>query len=209
MPESRNIAVLVSKEPRPFQQLVSDSKQGLLRAPITAVLSNHPDLEPIASAAGLWFEWTPSDDLEKHFSWLGRTLRERAVDVIALARYMRILPPAIVSAFPNRIINIHPSLLPYFPGAAPYQKAHEAGVHIHGCTAHFVTEQLDEGPIILQDIFRINVGADNVDDVKRKGLDLEGKVLSRAVQLFLDDQLDVTNGKVIHRSPASAGRELE
>ncbi len=112
---------------------------------------------------------------------------------------MRILPPAIVSAHRSRIINIHPSLLPYFPGAAPYKQAYESGVRVHGCTAHFVTEQLDEGPVILQDVFHINVGADTLDDVKRKGLELEGAVLSKSVQLFLDEELVVVEGKVIFK----------
>src|SRR5204862_8119528 len=106
-----------------------------------------------------------------------------------LARYVRILRQGISKAFSNRIINIHPSLLPYFPGAAPYKQAYESGVRVHGCTAHFVTEQLDEGPVILQDVFHINVGIDTLDDVKQKGLDLEAKTLSKSVQLFLDEEL--------------------
>jgi formyltetrahydrofolate deformylase len=112
---------------------------------------------------------------------------------------MRILPPRVVQRFPHKIINIHPSLLPYFPGAAPYKQAYESGVRVHGCTAHFVTDQLDEGPVILQDVFHINVGADSLDDVKRKGLELEGVVLSKAVQLFLDEELVVVEGKVIFK----------
>jgi len=120
-------------------------------------------------------------------------------DLIVLARYMRILPAAIVQAFPSRIINIHPSLLPYFPGAAPYRQAYESGVRVHGCTAHFVTEQLDEGPVILQDVFHINVGADTLDDVKEKGLTLEANVLSKAVELFLNEELVVVEGKVIFK----------
>ncbi len=112
---------------------------------------------------------------------------------------MRILPPQVVAAFRHKIINIHPSLLPYFPGAAPYRQAFDSGVRVHGCTAHFVTEQLDEGPVILQDVFHINVGADTLDDVKRKGLELEGHVLSKAVQLYLDEELVVVEGKVIFK----------
>ena len=112
---------------------------------------------------------------------------------------MRILPPKVVAAFRHKIINIHPSLLPYFPGAAPYRQAYESGVRVHGCTAHFVTEQLDEGPVILQDVFHINVGADTLDDVKNKGLELEAKTLGKAVQLFLDEELVVVEGKVIFK----------
>ena len=120
-------------------------------------------------------------------------------DLVVLARYMRILPERIVAAYRHRIINIHPSLLPYFPGAAPYRQAYESGVRVHGCTAHFVTEQLDQGPVILQDVFHIKVGADTLEDVKEKGLTLEAEVLSRAVKLFLDEELVVVDGKVIFK----------
>ena len=112
---------------------------------------------------------------------------------------MRILPPSLIAAYRNRIVNIHPSLLPYFPGAAPYKQAYESGVRVHGCTAHFVTEQLDEGPVIFQDVFHINVGADSLEDVKANGLDLEARTLSRAVRLFLDEELVVVEGKVIFK----------
>ena len=112
---------------------------------------------------------------------------------------MRILPNNVISAFPSKIINIHPSLLPFFPGAAPYRQAYESGVRVHGCTAHFVTEQLDQGPVILQDVFHINVGSDTLEDVKENGLMLESEVLSRAVKLFLDEELVVVEGKVIFK----------
>jgi formyltetrahydrofolate deformylase len=195
----KRIALLVSREPHCLQQIVEDSRLGKLHGRLVGVLSNHPDLEPQAKEAGIPFEWLASDDAQKHFDWLNRALAELRPDLIVLARYMRILPPNIVGAFRNRIINIHPSLLPYFPGANPYRQAYESGVRVHGCTAHFVTEQLDEGPVILQDVFHINVGIDSVDDVRRKGLELEGQVLSKAVQLFLDEELVVVEGKVIFK----------
>jgi formyltetrahydrofolate deformylase len=128
-----------------------------------------------------------------------QNLRDLSPDLIVLARYMRILPKEIVSTFRDKIINIHPSLLPHFPGAAPYKQAYESCVRVHGCTAHFVTEQLDEGPIILQDVFHINVATDTLDDVRNKGLELEADVLSRAVKLFLDEELVVVDGKVIFK----------
>jgi formyltetrahydrofolate deformylase len=195
----KKVVLLVSKEPHCLRRLIDDfSQQRTIAAP-AAVLSNHPDLEPLARAANLPFEWHPSDDAEKHFDWLLRTLESHAPDLIVLARYMRILPARIVTAFRNRIINIHPSLLPYFPGASPYNQAYESGVRVHGCTAHFVTEQLDEGPVILQDVFHINVGSDSLEDVKEKGLTLEADVLSRAVRLFLDEELVVVDAKVIFK----------
>jgi len=195
----KRIAVLVSKEPHCLAQLIEDLQHGRLHGQIAAVLSNHRDLEELAQEAGLRFFWFPTEDPQKHFDWLFDTLKEHAADLVVLARYMRILPPNVVAAFRNRIINIHPSLLPYFPGAAPYKQAFDSGVRVHGCTAHFVTEQLDEGPVILQDVFHINVGSDTLEDVKQKGLQLEANVLSKAVQLFLDEELVVVEGKVIFK----------
>jgi formyltetrahydrofolate deformylase len=195
----KRVALLVSKEPHCLEQLIEDYRHDKLHGEMVCVLANHPGLEPIAKAAGLKFAWKSADDIEGHFDWLLAQLHEHRVDLAVLARYMRILPPRIIEALRYKIINIHPSLLPYFPGAAPYKQAYESGVRVHGCTAHFVTEQLDQGPIILQDVFHINVGADTLDEVKRKGLELEANVLSRAVQLFLDEELVVVDGKVIFK----------
>jgi len=195
----KKVALLVSKEPHCLRRLIDDFSQGRLSASVAVVLANHPDLEPLARQTGLKFAWQSSDDAEKHFDWLLKNLQAHSPDLVVLARYMRILPPRIIEAFANRIVNIHPSLLPYFPGAAPYKQAYESGVRVHGCTAHFVTHQLDEGPVILQDVFHINVGADALDDVKEKGLSLEAEVLSRAVKLFIDEELVVVDGKVIFK----------
>ncbi len=195
----KRVAVLAGREPHCLQRLLSDFRDGNLHGKLAGIWSNHPDLEPLGKQAGVPFAAMPSDDVERHFDWLLASLREQTVDLVVLARYMRILPKRIVTAFPHRIINIHPSLLPYFPGAAPYKQAYESGVRVHGCTAHFVTEQLDEGPVILQDVFHINVGDDSLDDVKQKGLELEARVLSKAVGLFLDEELVVVDGKVIFK----------
>ena len=105
----------------------------------------------------------------------------------------------VVERYRNRVINIHPSLLPYHPGPNAYKQAFEEGVRVSGCTAHFVTEQLDQGPVILQDVFHIRVGEDSLEDVKSRGQELEAKVLSQAVQLCLNDQLVVKDRKVIFR----------
>lgn len=195
----KRVAVLVSKEDHCLRQLIEDRKNGLIHGELVCVLSNHPDLGPVANQAGLSFAWKSHEKLDEHFAWLDEELSRHQVDLIVLARYMRILPPFLVQKYPFRIINIHPSLLPYFPGAAPYKQAFESGVRVSGCTAHFVTEQLDEGPVILQDVFHIDVGKDTLEDVKEKGLSLEASVLSKAVQLYLNEELVVVEGKVIFK----------
>jgi formyltetrahydrofolate deformylase len=196
---TKKVVILVSKEPHCLRQLLDEFAKGNLGGDPVAVLANHPDLESLAKKANVPFAWQAADDVEKHFDWLLQKAKQHSPDLVVLARYMRILPPRFIAAFRDRIINIHPSLLPHFPGAAPYRQAHESGVRVHGCTAHFVTDQLDEGPVILQDVFHINVGTDTLDDVKEKGLTLEAEVLSRAVKLFLDEELVVVDGKVIFK----------
>ncbi len=195
----KRVAILCSKEPHCLDQLLDDFRARKLHGQVVGVFANHPDLEASARAAGHPFHWHPAQDPAAHFAWLDNTLRQHKPDLIVLARYMRILPASIVQQYPSKIINIHPSLLPYFPGAAPYKQAFDSGVRVHGCTAHFVTEQLDEGPVILQDVFHINVGSDTLEDVKAKGLELESHVLSKAVGLFLDEELVVVEGKVIFK----------
>lgn len=179
----RKIAILVSKEAHCLERLIADKREKKLNGQVVCVLSNHPDLEPIAQQAGFAFEWKTAKDPRAHFEWLEQKFQQYDADLIVLARYMRILPAELVRAHESRIINIHPSLLPYFPGAMPYKQAYESGVRVHGCTAHFVTEQLDQGPVVLQDVFHINVGVDTLEDVKSKGAALEAGVLSKAVQL--------------------------
>jgi formyltetrahydrofolate deformylase len=116
---AKKVAILVSKERHCLDQLIRDFHDNKLHGQVACVLANHPDLESHARDASFEFKWMSSQDPEAHFDWLHKTLRQVNPDLIVLARYMRILPPAIVQAFPSRIINIHPSLLPYFPGAAP------------------------------------------------------------------------------------------
>ncbi len=195
----KRVAVLVSKEAHCLEQLAADQKAGNLNGDLVIVLGNHEALRPVAEAAGLPFKWFPSDDKPAHEAFLVREMEAAAADVAVLARYMQVLTPAVVSPFAGRIINIHPSLLPYFPGANPYRRAWEDGVRVSGCTAHFVTEELDAGPIILQDVFQIDVGVDTFEDVRSKGRALEGHVLSRALQLYLNNEIAVINGKVVFK----------
>jgi len=124
----KRIAVLVSKEAHCLKQILADHRAGKYRGEINCVLGNHEILRDVAEEAGFFFDWRASTDKPAHMKWLRETLVSRQIDVVVLARYMQILAPEVVQAFPHRIINIHPSLLPYFPGAAPYRQAFEQGV---------------------------------------------------------------------------------
>jgi len=197
--ERKRVAVLVTKEPHCLAQLVQDRDAGVLNGDLVVVLANHPDLEPLAREHRIPFAWAPSTDKATHEEFLLARLGEHKPDLIVLARYMQILSTRVIDRYPFRIINIHPSLLPYHPGSNAYKQAWEEGVRVSGCTAHFVTEQLDAGPVILQDVFHIRVGEDALEDVKARGRALEAKVLSQAVQLYLNDQLVVKDKKVIFR----------
>ncbi|MBI2962392.1 MAG: formyltetrahydrofolate deformylase [Deltaproteobacteria bacterium] len=197
--ERKRFAILVTKEPHCLETLIRDHRAGKLAGDPVAVLSNHEVLREAAAAAEIPFFWHSADDRAAHEAFLVEKIRELRADLVVLARYMRILSAAFVARFPNRVINIHPSLLPYHPGANAYKQAWEEGVRVSGCTAHFATAQLDQGPVILQDVFPIRVGEDTLDDVKAKGRALEGEVLSQAVQLFLNDQLIVKDNKVIFK----------
>jgi len=198
-PERKRVAVLVTKEPHCLAQLVQDRDAGVLNGDLVVVLANHPDLEPLAREHGIPFAWAPSSDKAAHEEFLLARLAEHKPDLVVLARYMQVLTKRVIDRYPFRIINIHPSLLPYHPGSNAYKQAWEEGVRVSGCTAHFVTEQLDAGPVILQDVFHIRVGEDALEDVKARGRALEAKVLSQAVQLSLNDQLVVKDKKVIFR----------
>lgn len=195
----KKIAVLVSKEPHCLERLIEDEQAGNLHGKIDCVFSNHEVLKPIADKAGIDFFYMPSTDKQAHMDWLASQLKKRNVDLVLLARYMQIITTNVIEPFRYRIINIHPSLLPHFPGSAPYRQAYDQGVRVSGCTAHFVTENLDEGPIILQDVFHIDVGTDTVEMVRDKGLDLEADVLAKAAQFFLNEQLVVVDGCVVFK----------
>ena len=197
--EPKRVAILVSREPQCLQRLLADRDEGRLNGDVVVVLSNHEILRPLAEQHQIPFFASPSTDKPAHEAFLLEKLKEYQADLVVLARYMQILSPAVVERYPNRIINIHPSLLPYHPGSNAYKQAYEEGVRVSGCTAHFVTEQLDQGPVIIQDVFHIRVGEDTLEAVRARGQELEAKVLSQAVQLFLNDQLVVKDKKVIFR----------
>ena len=197
----RRIAVLVTSEPHCLRAILAARKR--LAGTVSVVVGTERSLEPAARRAGVPFvavEERRQDDAEKR---LLSVCRERSIDLIVLARYMRILTPNFVWRYPNRIINIHPSLLPAFPGAIAYAQAFERGTKIAGVTAHYVTESLDQGPIILQDSFRVDPGT-TLEDMKARGRKLEASALLRAVRLHLENRLEVRWRKV-HVLPGAAG----
>lgn len=194
----RTFVAMVTREPHCLEQLIADSNDGHIDAAISAVFSNREDLRPIAEAAGLPFRHFTNPDREARDLEILDALDEVKPDLVVLARYMQILPPNFVERWPSKIINIHPSLLPYHPGANAYRQAYETGRRVAGCTAHFVTEDLDEGPIILQNVFHITPD-DTLEAVKDKGQALESKTLSKAVSLFFNEELLVRDGRVIFK----------
>jgi formyltetrahydrofolate deformylase len=164
---------------------------------MTMVVSNHPDLREEVEAFGVSFHHVPvtAQDKEEAESRL-LALLEGQADVIVLARYMQILSARVVDLYPNRIINIHHSFLPAFVGANPYQQAYERGVKLIGATAHFVTAQLDEGPIIEQDVIRVS-HRNRAEQLKELGRDVERTVLTRAVKWYLEDRVIVHGNKTV------------
>jgi len=180
--ERPRLAIFVSRLPHCLWDLLSRWQSGEWEVDIPVIVSNHEDLRPVAEQFGIDFRVFPIDgankaDQEKRQLAL---LREHHVDLVVLARYMQVLSPVLIDAFPEGIINIHHSFLPAFPGAKPYHSAHARGVKIIGATSHYVTEDLDAGPIIAQDVTPIT-HRDPVDELVRKGRDLERLVLARAV----------------------------
>ncbi len=180
--EVLRMAIFVSKLPHCLNDILSrvQSKEWNVEVPV--IISNHPDLEPTAKTFGIDFHLTENvkENKEQAEKKQLEILEHYNVDIIVLARYMQILSPEFVSNFPNKIINIHHSFLPAFPGARPYHSAYERGVKIIGATSHYVTAELDAGPIIEQNVVRVS-HRDDIEDLKRKGQDLEKLVLSQAV----------------------------
>jgi formyltetrahydrofolate deformylase len=195
----KRIAILVSREPSCLEEIARDHREGTLDADLVVVLSNHQDLAPLAEQYRIPFRYSPATDKAAHMQFVLRELYEVRPDLVVLARYMQILTPEVVHRFRNRILNIHPSLLPYYPGANAYKQAYEAGVRVCGCTAHFVTDELDQGPVVLQDVFHINIGVDSLEEIKRRGSELEARVLAKAVRMFVREELVVAESKVLFR----------
>ena len=192
------IAIMVSKLPHCLYDLLARWRMGELRADVPLILSNHDDARPIAEQFGVAYHHLPvaADRRGEQERRVAQLIDEARCDLIVLARYMQILGGDFVRRYPDRIINIHHSFLPAFAGARPYHQAHERGVKIIGATAHYATAELDQGPIIEQDVARVS-HRDSVGDLVKKGRDLEKVVLARAVALHLANRIVVLGNKTV------------
>lgn len=194
----KRMAILVSRLTHCLSDLLWRWQNHELEADIPLVISNHETARPIAEAAGLTYEVCPVTPTTKtaQEARVLDLLRAHNVDLIVLARYMQILTVRFVDRFPSRIINIHHGFLPAFRGGSPYKQAYERGVKMIGATSHYVTEVLDDGPIIAQDTIATS-HRDTIEDLTRKGRDLERIVLARAVRLHLEDRILVANNRTV------------
>ncbi len=189
----KNIAVFVTKEPLCLQTFIANRKS--LKGKISVIIGTEKSLEPIARKAKIPFIAVEEKNQTKAEEKIIDICKKYNIDLISLARYMRILSPNFVWRYPNRIINIHPSLLPAFPGASAYAQAYERGTKIVGVTSHYVTENLDQGPIIFQDSFKVDPN-DTLEKIKSKGQKLEADTLLKATKMHLENKLEVRWRKV-------------
>lgn len=191
----QRMAILCTREPHCVKTLLDSLKAGQLKAEPALMLSNWNDLEPMAKKAGIPFACVPWHERPTAEAHALELLEKHEVDFVVLARFMKILSPNFVWRYKNKIINIHPSLLPSFPGPQPYRQAYEHGVKIIGVTAHFVSMQLDEGPIIAQASASVH-SRSTLKEIIATGQKLESKTLLKAVKLYLSKRLDVHWGVV-------------
>jgi formyltetrahydrofolate deformylase len=194
----QRVAIMVSKYDHCLYDLLLRHRAGELDCELALIVSNHPDLEPVAKGHGVPFHVLPVDAQDKRAQEQRvQALFERErIDLVVLARYMQVLSAELCAQHAERIINIHHSFLPAFSGGKPYHQAAERGVKIIGATAHYATSELDQGPIIEQDVVRVS-HRDTVQDMVRKGRDLERLVLARAVRLHLEDRILVHGNKTV------------
>lgn len=194
----RRIVVFASKEHHCLADLLVRHAFGELNARILAVVSNHPALAELVGRFGLPYHLVPHEGLsrEAHETELLEILSRHEPEFLVLAKFMRVLSPAFVARFPSRIVNIHHSFLPAFAGARPYQQAFERGVKVIGATAHFVTEQLDEGPIIVQQVMAVD-HTHTAHDLAQSGHDVEQLVLARALKLVFEDRVFLCGNRTV------------
>ncbi|NPA32962.1 MAG: formyltetrahydrofolate deformylase [Aquificae bacterium] len=194
----KNVAIFVSRQEHCLYDLMHRFHSGELKGRVVAIISNHTNAKKTADFFGVPFYHVPKNKENKKEAEEKELeiLRKHKAELVVLARYMQILSPDFVKLYENRIINIHHSFLPAFPGAKPYERAFRRGVKIIGATAHYVNEELDAGPIIEQDVVRVS-HKDTLSDFIRKGKDLEKLVLARAVRWHLEDKVLVYNQKTV------------
>lgn len=194
----KKVVLMASKESHCLADLLYRYHEKELKCDIVAVISNHTDLQSMVEWFQVPFHHVAVDlpDKQQHFSEVSNLIKQYDADVIVLARYMQILPTDICTTYARQIINIHHSFLPSFAGAKPYHQAHERGVKLIGATCHYVTEQLDAGPIIDQDVIRVS-HRDHPDDMVRLGRDVEKTVLARGLRWHLEDKVLVHGNKTV------------
>jgi formyltetrahydrofolate deformylase len=192
------VAVFASKAPHCLYDLLLAHQLGELGGDLVMVISNHDGLRSVAGHFGVPFQHVAVDNRDKRAAegTQQNLLADARVDLVVLARYMQILSPAFVAQWPSRIINIHHSFLPAFVGAKPYHQAKARGVKVIGATAHYVTSELDQGPIIEQDVCRVS-HRDDVEEIVRKGGELERRVLTHAVRMHLERRVLVSENRTI------------
>lgn len=192
------VALMVSKADHCFHDTILRFRSGELHGELACVLSNHPDLREAAENYGLPFHHTPVSKATKAEAEARQSaiIRDAGADLVVLARYMQILSQDMLDRLGVPVINIHHSFLPAFAGGRPYHQAYRRGVKLIGATAHYATEDLDEGPIIHQDVARVSHRS-SVPDLMRKGRDLEKTVLAHAVRLHLEHRILVYNNKTV------------
>ena len=191
----KNIAVFVTKEPHCLNTILKSRSKKEIKGNISVIVGTEKTLSSIAKKAKIPFVMINERNQDKAETKILQICKKYDIDLIVLARYMRILSPNFVWRYPNRIINIHPSLLPAFPGALAYEQAFERGTKIIGVTSHYVTENLDQGPIIFQDSFKVTPD-DTLESIKREGQKLEAETLLKATKMHLSNKLDVRWRKV-------------
>ncbi|MCY9514444.1 formyltetrahydrofolate deformylase [Paenibacillus apiarius] len=195
--QKKRLAIFVSKEDHCLVELLWQWQAGDLDADIAMVVSNHPDMKEYVESFGIPYIHIPvNPDNKPEAERLQLEAVEGKADVIILARYMQIISPKFIERYPNHVINIHHSFLPAFVGGKPYQQAYNRGVKLIGATAHYVTEELDGGPIIEQDVERVTHRAD-VNELKRIGRTIERVVLARAVHWHIEDRILVYQNKTV------------
>ncbi|CAM4216903.1 formyltetrahydrofolate deformylase [Pseudoalteromonas byunsanensis] len=196
--EKTKVVLLATKEAHCLGGVLLKQYENAMNIEVQAVIANYQDLEPLVKGFGIPFHCVPHTGLSRleHDEKMAEVIEQYQPDIVGLAKYMRILSPEFVARFSNRIINIHHSFLPAFIGAKPYHQAFERGVKIIGATAHFVNDELDEGPIIVQDVTQVS-HANDAESMAKMGRDIEKAVFCKAIQLASEHKVFINGNKTV------------